>query len=189
VRNKSFKSRNRPALSTPFLDRTVAARRSEMVAGSTAGIIPGDRGKVGGNWCRPPLRVNNAIEAYITSSSGRSRVRSAHTRSGTERQGAIRNRARAESGPRGVSTRAPTQLPQRVSVATAQTRTQSRVPAGRPRQKARFAARTGRARESQLREGSGPGKVRETSSLERSRKARSLRCKTKSNLRVKRSDP
>lgn len=113
LRTKASNRATHPHCRHPFLDRTVAARRSEMVAESTAGIIPGDRGKVGGNWCRPPLCMNNA-QAYITSSSGRSRVRSAHTRSGTERQGAIRNRARAESGPRGVSTRAPTQLPQRV---------------------------------------------------------------------------
>jgi hypothetical protein len=33
------------------------------------------------------------------------------------------------------------------------------------------------------------GKVRATSSLERSRKTGSLYCKSKSNLRVKRSDP
>ena len=33
---------------------------------------------------------------------------------GTEPRGAIRNRVRVESGPRDVSTRAPTQLPQRV---------------------------------------------------------------------------
>ena len=38
-----------------FLDRTVAARRPEKPAESTTGIIPGDRGKVGGSWCRRPL--------------------------------------------------------------------------------------------------------------------------------------
>jgi hypothetical protein len=27
------------------------------VTESTAGIIPGDRGKVGGSWCRPPLQT------------------------------------------------------------------------------------------------------------------------------------
>ncbi len=32
----------------------------EMVAESTAGIIPGDRGKVGGNWCRLPLTAAQA---------------------------------------------------------------------------------------------------------------------------------
>jgi len=46
-----------------------------------AGIIPGDRGKAGGSWCRPPLQTAKAEwQAYITSSSGRSRVRSVHPR-------------------------------------------------------------------------------------------------------------
>jgi hypothetical protein len=31
-----------------------------MVAESTAGIRPGDRGKVGGNWCRQPLTAAQA---------------------------------------------------------------------------------------------------------------------------------
>jgi type IV pilus assembly protein PilB len=49
---------------------------------STTGISPGDRGMVGDNWCRPPLMTAKAgQQAYITSSSGRSRVRSVHTRS------------------------------------------------------------------------------------------------------------
>src|ERR1022692_532408 len=38
-----------------FLDRTAAARRPENPFESTAGIIPGDRGKEGGSWCRHPL--------------------------------------------------------------------------------------------------------------------------------------
>jgi CheY-like chemotaxis protein len=49
----------------------------KQVDASTTGIIPGDRGKVGGSWCHPPLQTALAeCEAYITSSSGRSRVRS-----------------------------------------------------------------------------------------------------------------
>ena len=132
---------------------------------STAGIIPGDRGMVGDNWCRPPLRMAEAArEAYITSSSGRSRVRSVHPR---KRSGAARRDQkprRAESGPRDVSTRAPTQLPQRVSVATAQTRTQSQFLAGRPRQKARFAARTRRVTELRPRGESEPRQSSSTSS-------------------------
>jgi hypothetical protein len=38
-----------------FLDRTVAARWPEKPAESATGIIPGNRGKESGNWCRPPL--------------------------------------------------------------------------------------------------------------------------------------
>jgi len=96
---------------------------------------------------------------------------------------------RAESGPRGVSIRALTQLPQRVWVATARTRTQSRFPAGPPRQKASPAARARRAREPWPRGASGPGKVRETSSLGRREKPRHPAAKAKGNLRGKRSDP
>lgn len=111
---------------------------------STAGIIPGDRGMVDGSWFRPPLHSAQAVrKAHLTSSSDRSRVRLSFTKKGVERQGVMRNHARAESGPRDVSTRAPTQSPQRVLVATAQTRTQSRHPAGPPRQKARFACEAG----------------------------------------------
>jgi hypothetical protein len=66
VQKKDFYSGNQPALSNPFLDRTVAARRSEMVAESTAGIIPGDRGKAGGNWCRLPLRAHLRAARHIS---------------------------------------------------------------------------------------------------------------------------
>jgi hypothetical protein len=38
-----------------FLDRTVVVRRAEMSDASATGILPGDRGMVGGNWCRQPL--------------------------------------------------------------------------------------------------------------------------------------
>jgi hypothetical protein len=170
---------------------TVAARRSEMIEASTAGIIPGDRGKGGGSWCRGPLRTAQAeLQRHISPVPLAGVVSGQFTHeSGTERRGAIRNRARAESGPRTVSIRAPTQLPQRVLVATVQTRTQSRFPAGQPRQKASLAARARRAREQRPRGASGPGKVRETSSKGRSRKTWSPRCKRESNLRVKRSDP
>lgn len=132
---------------------------------STAGMIPGDRGMVGDNWCRPPLRMAKAArEAYVTSSSGRSRVRSVHAR--------IRNCAArrdqkprpAESDPREVSNRGSTQSPQRVSVATAPTRTPKPFPAGRPRQKARFAARTRRVTELRPRGESEPRQSSSTSS-------------------------
>jgi len=35
--------------------KAAAARRPEKPFESTAGIIPGDRGKDGGSWCRNPL--------------------------------------------------------------------------------------------------------------------------------------
>jgi hypothetical protein len=37
-----------------------------MVAESTAGIIPGDRGKVDGSWCRLPLHTAQAEVAGIS---------------------------------------------------------------------------------------------------------------------------
>ena len=60
VKNKSFKSRAEFSWSFSFLDRTVAARRVEILAESTTGISPGDRGKVGDNWCRLPLTTAKA---------------------------------------------------------------------------------------------------------------------------------
>lgn len=79
-----------------FLDRTVAARRYEKSGVSTAGMIPGDRGMGRNSWCcvspAKPADKTARGQAYITSSSGRSRVRPVHE-SGTERRGAIRNRA------------------------------------------------------------------------------------------------
>ncbi len=127
------------------------------VAESTTGIIPGDRGMVGGSWCCQPLQAAKADARHISPVPLTGVVSGQSTYElGTERQGVIRNRARAESGPRDVSIRAPTQLPQRVLVATAQTRTQSRFPAGRPRQKAQLAVRAGRVMESRRRGASGP---------------------------------
>lgn len=61
---------------SPFLDRTVAVRRHEKPAESATGIIPGNRGKVGGNWCPLPLCGASRMQANITSSSGRRRSRS-----------------------------------------------------------------------------------------------------------------
>jgi len=61
-----------------FLDRTVAVRRHEKPAESATGIIPGNRGKAGGNWCRPPLCGASHMQANITSSSGRRRSRSSY---------------------------------------------------------------------------------------------------------------
>ena len=160
------------------------------VAESTTGIIPGDRGKAGDNWCRPPLQWRKPVARHISPVPLAGVVSGQSTYElGTERPGAIRNRARAESGPRNVSVRAPTQLPQRVLVATAQTRTQSRFPAGRPRQKAQLAARAGRATESRRRGANGPRQSPLTSSNGAACKTTSPRCKSESNVRVKRSDP
>jgi hypothetical protein len=63
---------------SPFLDRTVAVRRHEKPAESATGIIPGNRGKEGGNWCRRPLCGASRRQANITSSSGRCRSRSSY---------------------------------------------------------------------------------------------------------------
>ena len=80
VKNNAFQSSLLAPRFRLFLDRTVAARRPEKPAESTTEIIPGDRGMAGGSWCRPPLQIAQAIrQADITSSSGRSRVRSVHT--------------------------------------------------------------------------------------------------------------
>jgi hypothetical protein len=59
----------------------------------------------------PSKRVKPVSNGNITSSSGRCHDRSSDMNSGAERLGAIRNRARVESGAREVSNRAPTQLP------------------------------------------------------------------------------
>ncbi len=89
-------------------------------AESTAGIIPGDRGKVGGSWCHPPLRIRvsglaaGKSHQFLWSES----CPAGFHESGAERLGAIRNRVRAESGPQEVSTCVPTYVTQRVMVAT-----------------------------------------------------------------------
>ena len=94
VKNKGFISAAAPARLSPFLDRTVAARRPEKPAECTTEIIPGDRGMVGDSWCRPPLRSAQAgRQADITSSSGRSRVRSVHTNQ------ELSGKARSETAP------------------------------------------------------------------------------------------
>jgi hypothetical protein len=49
---------------------TVEARRHEKPGASTTGIIPGNRGKAGGNWCHQPLSGASRRQANITSSSG-----------------------------------------------------------------------------------------------------------------------
>ena len=66
VKNKGFLFVRRRARSHSFLDRTVEARRPEKPAESTTGIIPGDRGMAGGNWCRPPLSATQVEGRQIS---------------------------------------------------------------------------------------------------------------------------
>ncbi|MEN9662704.1 MAG: hypothetical protein RL324_1653 [Verrucomicrobiota bacterium] len=108
-------------------------------AESTAGIIPGDRGKVGGSWCHPPLRIRvsglaaGKSHQFLWSES----CPAGFHESGAERLGAIRNRVRAESGPQEVSTCVPTYVTQRVMVATTNDQNAVTFPGGvHPCQKA-----------------------------------------------------
>ena len=89
-----------------FLDRTVEAQRPEKPVESTTEIIPGDRGMVSGSWCRFPLLSceSDSVGRYHQLLWPESCPVSSHE-IGAERQGMIRNHARAESGPRDVSTR------------------------------------------------------------------------------------
>jgi hypothetical protein len=107
---------------------------------STAGIIPGDRGKVGGSWCHPPLRIR--VSGLAAGKSHQllwsESCPAGFHESGAERLGAIRNRVRAESRLREVSTRRLTQLPTEVMVATANDQNAVASPGGvHPCQKAR----------------------------------------------------
>jgi hypothetical protein len=96
-----------------FLDRTVVARRHEKPAEGAAGIIPGNRGKVGRSWCGLPLLLtsNRQTGRQISPAplDGVAPVQSCE--SGAEWQGAIRNRVRAKSGLGEVSTPLLIQLP------------------------------------------------------------------------------
>ena len=126
-------SRGTGAAFPPFLDRTAAAQRHEKPVEGTAGIIPGDRGMDRGSWCRHPLRRGQPRAAgTITSSSGRCHDRSSDMNSGAERQDpkkkprSSRVRLAGSFDPRADA------VTQRVMAATAQTRTQSHLPAGQP---------------------------------------------------------
>jgi hypothetical protein len=121
---------NPPHRSSPSFSE---ARRYEKPVESTTGIIPGDRGKEGGSWCRPPLPMGNHRVGKITSSSGQCHDCSSDMNQELSGQARIRNRVQAESGSREVSTRRPDAVTQRVTAATAQTRTQTRIPAGKPK--------------------------------------------------------
>jgi hypothetical protein len=114
-----------------FLDRTVAVRRHEKPDAIATGMIPGNRGMGRDSWCRVslPKRTDETArgQAYITSSSGRSRVRPVHE-SGTVRQSAIRNRAEPSQAHRTFRLVRRRSYPE-VMVATAKTRTRSCCPA------------------------------------------------------------
>lgn len=102
----------RGSILASFLDRTAAARRSEGIDGSTAGIIPGNRGKVGGHWCRPPHReaITDERQAWITSSSSRE-FAGWRKNPGTVRRAANQKPRRVESVGRPASSPPPPQSP------------------------------------------------------------------------------
>jgi hypothetical protein len=76
-----------------FLDRTVVVRRAEMPDESAAGIRPGDRGMVGGNWCRQPLQAAQSVGRHMSPVPLAGVVSGQFTHeSGTEPSAAIRNR-------------------------------------------------------------------------------------------------
>ncbi len=191
MKNNDFYFRPRPARSSSFLDRTVAARRPEKPFESATGIIPGDRGMVGDSWCRPPLlRGASRCGRQISPAPLiRSRVRSVNTNqelSGERRLETAREPSHAHRTFRPVRGRS---YPRGFWLLLRKTRTQSRFPAGRPRQKAPF-ARTSRARKG----GTTAGRERawqspRTSSIGAARKTRHPTAKSERNLRAKRSDP
>ncbi len=162
VQNNPFQNRTAHVDFSLFLDRTVAARRHEKPAGSTTGIIPGDRGKVGGSWCHLPLPCGNTRGRQISPAPLAGVVTGpVQHESGAERRDAnqkpqsSRVRCAGSFDPRADA------VTQGVMVATAQTRTRSHIPAGQPRQKARLPNEAGRAREARQRGVSGPGKARQ----------------------------
>jgi hypothetical protein len=137
-----------------FLDRTVAVRRQEANRREHDWDDPGQPGngmrQLGPHFPDGDAPKTAIRRAYITSSSGRSRVRPVHE-SGTVRQGVIRNRAEPSQAHRAFRPMGP-RSHREVTVATAATRTQSRFPAGQPRQKVR--PRTGGTRKEDAAAGS-----------------------------------
>ena len=159
------------------------------VAESTAGIIPGDRGMVGDNWCRHPLQAVKAVARHISPVPLAGVVSGQFTHeAGTERQGAIRNRVepsqahgafrpvRRRSYPRGFW------LLLRRPERSRDSRRDD--PARRPGSQHEQGAQRSRGGG----ERTDLGKVRETPQWGGVKNA-SPRCKSESNLRVKRSDP
>jgi len=133
-------SANGPSFLSLFLDRTVEARRHEKPGASTTGIIPGNRGKAGSNWCCQPLSDASRRQANITSSSGRRRSRSSYATK------ELCDETRLETAPSRVRSGASFGLRHRCSYPEGcgcycMTRTQRSVPVGPPHRKARPARR------------------------------------------------
>jgi hypothetical protein len=190
VKNKGFVSAHLAARSASFLDRTVAARRPEKPFESATGIIPGDRGKVGDSWCRPPLRDRASGHGRQISPAPliRSRVRSVYTNqelSGERRSETAREPSHAHRTFRPVRGRS---YPEGFGCYCADQNAVA-FPAGRPRQKARL-ARTSRARKGDATAGRERAwQSPRTSSNRGGEKNASPHCKSECNLRDKRSDP
>jgi len=189
VKKEGFIFLIRCARSITFLDRTVAARRPEKPAGSTTGIIPGDRGKVGGSWCHPPLRRGQPRLAGryhqllwpescpVSSStnqelSGEARLETVHEPS--QVRGRFRP-AHRHSYPEGYGCYCADQN----AVAFSGGPTPPKGPA------LTSGARKGKAAAGSERAWQSPS----TSSTGAARKNASPHCKSERNLRVKRSDP
>ena len=153
-----------------FLDRTVAVRRHEKPAESAIGIIPGNRGKEGDNWCRSPLRgASRDRQISPVPLDGVAADPVLRQRSCAARR-ELRSRVRAESDPRPVSGLALMQLPRGFRLLlynqdAAQCSGGSTPPKG-PARKA------GRGRDTAQRGAGEPGKARKTSSLGRRVKPR-----------------
>jgi hypothetical protein len=108
--------------------------------------------------------------------------------SGAERQDAIRNRGRAESGAMGRFGPRADAVTQRVMAATAQTRTQRRFSAGRPRQKALDG--NGQGAQGKRRGGERAGQAKPVKPPQLGGvKNRITQLQCERSLRVKRSDP
>jgi hypothetical protein len=131
------------------------------VDASTAGIIPGDRGKAGGSWCRLPLQTAQVVcQAYITSSSGRSRVRSVFTNqelSGKARLETAREPSQAHGAFRPVRRRS---YPRGFRLLLRRPERSRIVRRANPAKRPCSFARVGRVRTARRRGANGPGKVR-----------------------------
>jgi hypothetical protein len=142
-----------------------AARRHEKPAESATGIIPGNRGKVSGNWCRPPLHgASHVRQISPVPLDGVAADPVLRQRSCAAKR-ELRNRVRAESGPGPVSGLALMQLPRGFRLLlynqdAAQCSGGSTPPKG-PARKA------GRGRDRAQRGAGESGKARKTSSLGR----------------------
>jgi hypothetical protein len=153
-----------------FLDRTVAVRRHEKPAESATGIIPGNRGKAGDNWCRPPLHgASHVRQISPVPLDGVAADPVMRQRSCAARR-EVRNRVRTESGSRSVSGLWLMQLPRGFRLLlyyqdAAQCSGGSTPPKG-PARKA------GRERGTAQRGAGESGKARKTSSLGRRVKPR-----------------